>query len=111
MGERIVLNVRNDGTIQGLPDDVAVEVPVRVRRNGVERERIDKIPKSLLSMALVPRMVKLEMALEAFLTGDRSILLEILYRDPRTKSNKQAEETLEEILDLPFNREMKKHYS
>jgi len=30
--------------------------------------------------------------------------------DPRTKSEKQAKEVLDEIMNLPFNSEMKKHY-
>lgn len=61
-------------------------------------------------MALLPRLGHLEMAMEAFLSGDRSLLLEILYRDPRTKSDSQAREVLNEILALPFNEEMKRHY-
>ena len=50
------------------------------------------------------------MALEAFLTGDIRILKEILHRDPRTKSDEQVEEVLKEILSLPENEEMRKHY-
>jgi alpha-galactosidase/6-phospho-beta-glucosidase family protein len=52
----------------------------------------------------------MEWALEAFVSGDKRILQEILIRDPRTKSFKQAEAVIEEILELPFNKEMKKHY-
>jgi alpha-galactosidase/6-phospho-beta-glucosidase family protein len=52
----------------------------------------------------------MEWALEAFVSGDKRILQEILIRDPRTKSFEQAEAVIEEILALPFNKEMKKHY-
>ncbi|RKX45333.1 MAG: alpha-glucosidase/alpha-galactosidase, partial [Thermotogae bacterium] len=59
---------------------------------------------------LYPRMVRMEMALEAFLTGDRHVLEEMLERDPRTRSSEQVKKVLDEIMSLPFNEEMKKHY-
>lgn len=108
---RFVLDVRNDGLITGLPDDVAVEVPVRVGRKGIQRERISQIPVKLFNLALIPRLVRLEFAMEAFLGGGRSVLLELLSRDPRTRSNEQARRVLDEILSLPFNRDVKKHYN
>ena len=107
---RFVLDVRNDGLISGLPDDVAVEAPVWVDRKGIHREKIDRIPPRLFKLALVPRLVRLEFAMEAFLEGGRSVLLELLFRDPRTKSDEQANRVLDEILNLPFNRDVKKHY-
>jgi alpha-galactosidase len=110
-GERFVLDVRNDGAIPTLPDDVAVEIPVLADRKGLHKEKIDPIPKKLSDMALRPRLMRLEMAMEAFLNGDKSVLLEILYRDPRTKSDLQAIQVLDDILALPFNEEMRDHYS
>jgi alpha-galactosidase len=110
LGERFVLDVRNDGTVPTLPNDVAVEVSARMDAKGIHPETPYQLPKALSKMVLLPRLARLEMAMEAFLSGDRSILLEILYRDPRTKSDTQAEEVLEEILGLPFNEEMKRHY-
>jgi alpha-galactosidase/6-phospho-beta-glucosidase family protein len=63
-----------------------------------------------MDMYLAPRRLRMEWALEAFVSGDKRILQEILIRDPRTKSFEQAEAVIEEILALPFNKEMKKHY-
>ncbi|MHB8568343.1 MAG: family 4 glycosyl hydrolase [Nitrososphaerales archaeon] len=110
-GLRFILDIRNNDTIPFLPADVAVEVPLTADRKGIHREIILSMPKKLERMALAPRLLRLEMAMEAFLNGDKSVLLEILYRDERTKSNAQAEAVLQEILNLPFNSEMKKHYS
>ena len=100
-----------DGLIAGLPDDVAVEVPVWVDRKGIHREKIGQIPNRLFNLALIPRLVRLEFAMEAFFEGGRSVLLELLFRDPRTKSDEQANRVLDEILNLPFNRDVKRHYS
>lgn len=110
--ERFVLNIPNKGPIiPGIPEDVVVEVPVIVDQKGIHPEEINPpIPKRIMDMYLAPRMLRMEWALEAFLSGDKRILQEILVRDPRTKSFEQAEAVIEEILALPFNKEMKKHY-
>jgi alpha-galactosidase len=109
-GGRFVLGVRNDGAIPGLPDDVAVEIPVRADEKGLHAEKIEPIPDRLTKMVLLPRLVRLEMALEAFVRKDKSMLLEILYRDRRTKSDQQARDVLDEILAQPFNEEMRHVY-
>jgi len=110
--ERFVLNIPNKGPIiPGIPEDVVVEVPVTVDRKGMHPEEINPpIPKRIMNMYLAPRMLRMEWALEAFISGDKRILQEILVRDPRTKSFEQAEAVIDEILVLPFNKEMKKHY-
>ena len=107
---RFVLDVRNDGLISGIPDDVAVEAPVQVDGKGIHRERIGRIPSRLYNLALIPRLVRLEFAMEAFLRGGRSVLLELLFRDPRTRSDSQANQVLDEILNLPFNEDVRRHY-
>jgi len=61
-------------------------------------------------MYLTPRMLRMEWALDAFISGDKRVLQEILVRDPRSKSFLQVKEVIDEILSLPFNKEMKKHY-
>ncbi len=59
----------------------------------------------------MPRILRMEWALEAFLTGDRRVLEEFLIRDPRTRSYEQVVKVIDEILALPENEEMRKHYS
>lgn len=110
--ERMVLNIPNKvPIIPRIPEDVMVEVPVMVNKKGLHPEEITPpIPERIINMYLAPRMLRMEWALEAFISGDRRILQEILIRDPRTKSFEQAEAVIDEILGLPFNEEMKKHY-
>ncbi|MCD6104932.1 MAG: alpha-glucosidase/alpha-galactosidase, partial [Thermosipho sp. (in: Bacteria)] len=60
---------------------------------------------------LRPRIMRMEMALEAFIKGDINVLKEFLFRDPRTKSEEQVEGVLNEIMNLPENKKMKEHYS
>ena len=42
----------------------------------------------------------MERALEAFLKNDPGLLVEILMRDPRTRSQRQAESAIREIMEL-----------
>jgi len=109
---RFVLNIPNKGPIiPGIPEDVVVEVPVMVNKKGIRPEEINPpIPKRITNMYLAPRMLRMEWVLEAFVSGNKRILQEILIRDPRTKSFEQAEAVIDELLALPFNKEMKKHY-
>ena len=108
---RLFLNVLNDGTIKGIPDDVVVEIPVNVDKNGIHPEKIEPdLTERIKKMYLTPRIMRMEMAIEAFTTGDRKVLEEILFRDPRTRSEEQVKEVLDEIMVLPFNSEMKRHY-
>lgn len=104
------VNVPNKGAIDDIPDDVVVEVPAIVSRSGVQRLRAGRLPKRLMLHAIIPRMLRMEWALEAYLEGNRDLLVEWLLNDPRTKSTVQAEQTVKEILTLPFNKEMSKHY-
>ena len=110
--ERFMLNITNKGPIiTDIPEDVVVEVPVIVNKKGIHPEEINPpIPKRIMNMYLAPRMLRMEWALEAFVSGDKMMLQEILIRDPRTKSFEQAEVVIDELLALPFNKEMKKHY-
>jgi alpha-galactosidase/6-phospho-beta-glucosidase family protein len=110
--QRLVLNILNNGIISNIPKDVVVEVPVIVDDKGIHPEEIkpdltDRIKK----FYLMPRIMRMEFALEAFITGDRKVLEEVLIRDPRTRSYEQVKEVIDEILNLPFNKEMKEHYS
>jgi len=111
-GARLFLNVLNNGTIQGIPDDVVVEIPVTVDKGGIHPEKIEPdLTDRIKKMYLMPRIIRMEMALEAFITGDRKVLEEILIRDPRTKSEKQVKAVIDGIFSLPFNEEMRNHYS
>ncbi|MDA4114478.1 MAG: alpha-glucosidase/alpha-galactosidase, partial [Thaumarchaeota archaeon] len=109
--KRLVLNVPNRGILGQLPDDIAVEVPVNVSKGGkITPEKLDPFPKRLLDFVILPRMLRAEWGLEAFTSGSKEVLVENLIRDPRTKSERQARETIDQILALPGNERMSAHY-
>ncbi len=108
-GEYIV-NTLNLGSIPGIPDNVAVEMPVQIDGKGLHRYIFEPLPKKIRDLVLLPRMTRMEMALTAFLEGGREILEDWLHMDPRTKSTRQVQETIDDLLNMPGNEEMKKHF-
>lgn len=104
-------DVPNDGIIDSLPEGVMVEIPAKIDGRGIHSERIEPdIPERIKKMYLRPRILKMEWALEAFTTGDRKVLEEVLVKDPRTQSFEQVKSVWNDILDLPFNEEKREHY-
>lgn len=106
----IQANIRNDGMLPGLPNDVAVEVPVRVDGKGVHGKPSTSLPSKIMKYVMMPRLMRAEWVLEAFMTGGVDHLFNWLIVDPRTKNTKQVEEAINAILSLPENKEMAKHY-
>ena len=108
---RFVLNISNEfDAIPTLPSDIFVEVPTYVSGENLQPEPLESIPKIMYSRVFYPRIEILEWSLEAFMAGRKDLIVDALMRDPRTKTNKQAEEVVNAILNLPFNQDMKQHY-
>ncbi|WP_304223186.1 alpha-glucosidase/alpha-galactosidase [Gracilinema caldarium] len=109
---RLVLNLPNQGTIYGIPDDVVVEIPVLVDRSGIHRETIEpELPRRLINMYLMPRILRMEWSLEAFISRDRRVLEEILLHDQRTRSYKQVKDVWDAIFALPYHEDLRRYFT
>ena len=104
------VNVLNKGTINGIPDDVAVEIPAEIDGKRIHRIPVSGLPRRVMKYVIYPRMMRMEWALEAFLEGGRDLLFDWLIVDARTKSTKQVEKTIDDLLSIPENEEMAKHF-
>lgn len=108
---RVVINVPNQGAISGIADDVAVEVPVIASAKGFRHVFSGlTLPRRLMLYVMIPRILRMERVLQAFLEGDRKSLVLMLMDDPRTKSFEQARGLIDKLLSLPWNAEANKHY-
>ena len=107
---RCYLNVRNDGNIPQLPSDCAVEVPVIADSQGIHPEKVNGLKEKVVKEVLIPRTTNMELALDAYFSGSKDMLLEILFRDVRTRNEKQANEVLEHVLNAPGNGGARNHY-
>jgi len=105
------VNIPNQEAINGIPDNVVVEVPVEIDGKGIHRIHVGSLPRRVMKYVMQPRMMRMEWALEAFIEGGKDSIFEWLIVDPRTKSTKQVEQTIDRILSIPGNEEMAKHYS
>jgi len=108
---KFILNIPNTGLlVPGIPEDYQVEVWAKANAKGITGIKSHGLPKPVLMHALRDMVAPVETELEAFRTGRRDLLLNLVLMDPFTKSHAQAEKLVAEILRLPFNREMARHY-
>lgn len=86
-GEPVVVygNVPNHGLITNLPDRCCVEVPCLVDKQGIQPTVIGTLPPQLAAMCRTNIAVQ-ELAVEAFLTGEREHIYHAVMMDPHTSS-------------------------
>ncbi len=85
-------NVRNNGLIENLPSNAAVEVPCHVDRNGIQPTRIGRVPVQLAAIMRSNINVQ-ELTVASALTGNRDHIYHAAAMDPHTA----AELSLNEI--------------
>ncbi len=103
---RAQVNVMNEGALPGLPDDVAVEVPAVVNRMGIQPLRVEPLPNKVMVECIYPDWLAMEQALEALLSGDKSMMLYGVLHSHQTRSYEQAVDVLEALFDIEPNEPM-----
>jgi len=88
-------NVLNDGLIDNLPAECAVEVPCLIDRNGIQPVRVGALPPQLAAIIQTNVNVQI-LTVEALLTGNKDHVFHAAMMDPHTSS----ELTLDEIWAL-----------
>src|SRR5690606_18060083 len=71
-GARHYVNLRNNGTITGLPDEAAVEVPATVDTSGAHAEPVPDLPPEMLGLVQAVTAYEV-LAIRAAVTGDREV--------------------------------------
>lgn len=104
-------NIQNVGDfVPGIPRDFEVEIPTLVSRRGIQGIQTDGLPKPLIAFILRERVAPVEIELEAYETGSKELLVQLIMMDPWTRSEEQARRFLDDILSLQCNEEMRQHY-
>ena len=98
---RFQVNVPNHGALAGLPDDVAVEVPAVVNAKGIQPLRVGALPPKVMLEKIYPTWLSMERTLEAFRSGDKSMLLYGILDSHQTRTYDQAVELLDALLAMP----------
>ena len=92
-------NVRNDGLIEGLPDDACVEVPCLVDKNGVQPTRMGALPPQTLALNRMFVNV-VELTVRAALEQSRSLVYQAALVDPNTAATLTVDEIVAMVDDL-----------
>jgi alpha-galactosidase len=103
---RAQVNVRNDGALPGIPDDVAVEVPAIVNQMGIQPIRVDPLPAKVMLECILPDWLEMEHTLEALLSGDKSMMLYGVLQSHQTRTYEQAVKVMEALIDIEPNEPM-----
>ena len=108
---KVIVNILNDGGyMKGLPTDYQVEIVAMVDKDGVHPIYNEGLPKPIMALLMRDRIAPVEMEIAAFEYHSKEYLIDLIMMDPWTKSRKQAEKLLEDILNLPCNKDMKEYY-
>jgi alpha-galactosidase len=106
-----IVNLPNSGDfVPGVPRDFEVEVPALVSKRGIQGIQTNGLPPALISYILHDRVAPVNIELEAYETGSRQLLLQLILMDPWARSVQQARDLLDDILALPYHQEMREHY-
>jgi alpha-galactosidase len=89
----------NRGAIPGVQDDMTVEMPARVDRNGLHPCQMAPLPEAVTAMIRVQGSIQ-KLVVEAFAERSRNKLLQALLLDPTVKSYRGAVAMMNELLRL-----------
>lgn len=97
--EELAVNIPNDGLIDNLPQDLVVEVPAIIDKNGVHGVKLGIFPKGVAGL-LNNQVAVHDLTVEAAITGSRELALQALLVDPMVDNLRGAEQMLAMILEL-----------
>jgi len=104
------VNVPNNGALEGVDNNVVVEVPALINKKGIQPIHVGSLPKKIMLEQLLPTILGMERGIEAYRTGDKSMLLYNALENHQTRSYKQAFMALEELLSHPGNKDLSEHF-
>jgi len=99
-------NVPNKGIITNVPEDVCVEVPVYAERGGLASIHVGALPPQCAALVNASVAVE-EMAVEACLTGDTTLLYQAICFDPLSATMLSLAEIKEMVNEML---EQNRHY-
>jgi alpha-galactosidase len=95
----VYTNVRNDGLIDGLPEDACVEVPTLVDKNGVQPTRIGALPPQCLALNRTFVNVA-QLTVYAALEERRDLVVQAALLDPNTAATLTTSQIVSMVEEL-----------
>ncbi|HEU4355189.1 MAG TPA: 6-phospho-beta-glucosidase [Actinomycetota bacterium] len=97
-GDVQVVDIRNAGAIPNLAADDVVEIPARIDRDGAHPVALTSLAPEMAGLVQHAKAYE-RLAVEAALTGDRTIALKALLTNPLGPSARRAPELLDAVLE------------
>jgi alpha-galactosidase len=107
---RFQVNWPNRGVVDGIPDDVVAEFQALIDATGVHPIKPAPLPKKIMFEQVLPYWLDMERTLEAYKSGDRSMLLWNVLQSHQTRSYEQAVDLLQAILTDPEHAEVAERF-
>ncbi len=98
-GQLDAVNVRNDGCVPGLPDDMIVEVPADADSGGVHPHRMEPLPEGIIGL-MRPYASIHKLLVEAFAEKSKNKLVQAVLLDPTCRSYQSAVGLVDEMIRL-----------
>ena len=95
--EMFSVNVLNRGSVPGLPDDAAMEVPGVATARGLRPIQVPDLSPAITSI-LATRLASVTLAVEASMTGNRDLVVEALLADGAVSDPDQARQLCSSLL-------------
>lgn len=93
------INVRNDGAIPGLPDDMIVEVPATSDGDGLRAIQMEPLPEAITALLRLHGSIH-KLLVEAYAEQSKDKLLQAVLLEPTIDSYRRAVEMTDEMLAL-----------
>ena len=97
-GDVQVVNIRNGGALDGLPDDAVVEIPARIDREGAHPVELRPLDPDMLALVQAVKGYE-RLTIRAARTGDRTTALRALIANPLVRTWDVAAPLLDAMLD------------
>jgi len=106
----MIANVQNAGDfVPGVPRDFEVEIPCLVSGRGIQGIRARGLPKAITMHILRDRVAPVEMELQAYLSGSRGRLIDLILMHKWVLSRQQTEAFLDDIQSMRYHEKMRRH--
>ncbi|TFG23229.1 MAG: hypothetical protein EU533_03400 [Promethearchaeota archaeon] len=90
------VNIPNDGIVNNLPQDIILECPATVNKNGVKGIRWGNLPKNIAALLRIEASVQ-DVCIDAILTKSKEQAITALAIDPNLGSFENAEKIFNEM--------------
>jgi alpha-galactosidase len=93
------VNVPNDGLVDNVPQDLILEGPVTVDKDGVHGVKIGSLPKNIAALIRIEASIQ-DLCVEAILKNSKDLAIACLAIDPKVNSFEMAENIYNEMIEL-----------